>query len=326
MSPHGQAPTALDEVRAACAAVAAVATHVQIDTAKLADYAAALPFDSLQAATFDPQYHFHGDPADTVAYILTLDAINFGSGYFPFLHKRPDLSGYFTIAAALTDHFRQHGPLTAPALAALTADDCQRIFEQPIDGGPIDELMAYFAVALNEMGHYLLDQFDGQPTALVESANHSAARLVGILAARPAFRDVATYRGQAVPFYKRAQIVAADLVLAFDGAGPGAFDDLDQLTIFADNLVPHVLRVDGILRYDATLTAQLAADELLPAGSEEEVEIRAAAIHAVELLVAACRDQGRAVSARELDYLLWHRGLAPHYRELPRHRTRTIFY
>jgi hypothetical protein len=326
MSPHDQAPTALDEVRAACAAVAAVATHVRIDTGGLAEYAAALPFESLQAATFDPQYHFHGEPADTVAYILTLDAINFGSGYFPYLRKRTDLSGYFTIAAALTDHFRQHGPLTAQSLATLTADDCRMIFEQPVDGGPIDELMAYFAVALNELGHYLLDQFDGQPTALVASANHSAARLVGILAAMPAFRDVATYRGHSVPFYKRAQIVAADLALAFDGAGYGAFADLDQLTIFADNLVPHVLRVDGILRYDTALAARLAADELLPAGSEEEVEIRSAAIHAVELLVAACREQGRAVTARELDYLLWHRGLAPRYREVPRHRTRTIFY
>ena len=326
MSPHAQARTPLDEVRAACAAVAAAATHVQIATARLAGYAAALPFESLQAATFDPQYHFHGAPADTVAYVLTLDAINFGSGYFPYLRKRPDLSGYFTIAAALTDHFRQHGPLTAPALSALGADDCRKIFDQPTDGGPIDELMAHFATALNELGRYLLDRFDGRSTALVASANRSAARLVGILAAMPAFRDVATYRGQPVPFYKRAQIVAADLALAFDGAGLGTFDDLDQLTIFADNLVPHVLRVDGILRYDAALTARLAADELLPAGSAAEVEIRATAVHAVELLVAACRDGGRAVSARELDYLLWHRGLAPHYREVPRHRTRTIFY
>ena len=50
-------------------------------------------------------------------------------------------------------------------------------------------------------------------------------------------------------FYKRAQIVPADLALA----GVAEFDDLDRLTIFADNLVPHVLRVDGVLAYDAEL-------------------------------------------------------------------------
>ena len=54
-----------------------------------------------------------------------------------------------------------------------------------------------------------------------------------------------------VPFYKRAQLTAADLSLAFDGKGLGSFEDLDQLTIFADNLVPHVLRVDKVLLYEA---------------------------------------------------------------------------
>ncbi len=92
-----------------------------------------------------------------------------------------------------------------------------------------------------------------------------------------------------MPFYKRAQLAAADLALALDGAGPGAFDDLDRLTIFADNLVPHVLRVDGVLRYDDTLAARVAAGELLLPGEPSEVEIQAAAVHAVELLVAACR-------------------------------------
>ncbi len=83
--PPGDTPP--DAVRAACAAVAAAATLVRIDTAGIADYAAALPLDTLPAATFDPRYHFRGDPGDTVAYVLTLDAINFGSGYFPRLRQ-----------------------------------------------------------------------------------------------------------------------------------------------------------------------------------------------------------------------------------------------
>ena len=43
-------------------------------------------------------------------YMLTLDAINFGSGWFPTLRKRPGCSGYFTVAWALADHFRCDGP------------------------------------------------------------------------------------------------------------------------------------------------------------------------------------------------------------------------
>lgn len=316
----------LDEVRSACAIVVAEATHVRIDAARVSDYAAALPLDTLGAATFDPQYHFHGEAADTVAFILTLDTINFGSGYFPHLRKRPGLSGYFTIASALTEHFRAHGPFSALALCTITTADCRTLFGQVPDGGLVDELMGYFAEALNELGRYLLEHFSGEPAALVASAEQSAARLVALLSALPAFRDVAIYRGILVPFYKRAQLVVADLALALGGKGLGAFADLDRLTIFADNLVPHVLHVDGVLQYDTALEARIAAGELLPAGAAEEIEIRAAAVHAVELLVAACRAQDRQVTARELDYLLWHRGLAPRYRALPRHRTRTIYY
>lgn len=313
-------------VRAACAWVAAEATQVRIDAARLPAYAAALPLATPGADAFDPRHHFLGAPEETAAYVLTLDAVNFGSGYFPHLRKRPGLPGYFTISSALADRFRAPGPLTARELAAITPDDCRAIFGQGRDGGPIDELMALFATAWNDLGRHLADRHAGRFTGPIAAAGGSAARLVALLAAIPSFRDVASYRGRPVPFYKRAQIVAADLTLAFGGTGLGAFGDLDRLTIFADNLVPHVLRVDGILRYGDALAARLAAGEPLAAGSPEEVEIRAAAVHACELLVAACAAQGRPTTARELDFLLWNRGQAPLYRGLPRHRTRTTAY
>ena len=98
------------------------------------------------------------------------------------------------------------------------------------------------------------------------------------------------------------------------------FADLDRLTIFADNLVPHVLRMDGVLVYDPALAARIDAGELLEPGPEER-EIRACAVHACEPIAAdwACR---RAM----LDMWLWNRGQQPHYKAVPRHRTRTVFY
>ena len=55
------------------------------------------------------------------AYLLTLDAINFGSGWFPTLRKRPGCSGYFTVAWALADRFRERGPWSNAELAAIEA-------------------------------------------------------------------------------------------------------------------------------------------------------------------------------------------------------------
>jgi hypothetical protein len=316
----------LDEVRSACGWVADQASSVRIDQGSLAAYAASLPVEQIRTAAIDPALHHLGHGDDTVAFFLTLDAINFGSGYFPHLRKRPGLSGYFTVAAALTDHFRAHGPFSAAALARLTAADCAAVFGQ--DGGDpaVGELMRLFAEALNELGRYLEERFGGSFVALVESAGGKAERLVAVLAGMPFFRDVQPYRGRGVPFYKRAQLTAADLALAFAGDGPGRFDDLDRLTIFADNLVPHVLRVDGVLAYDEGLAARIDRGEPIPPGSPEEVELRAGAVHAVELLKAELRRQGHAVTAMGLDYLLWTRGHAPRYKARPRHRTRTVFY
>jgi hypothetical protein len=98
--------------------------------------------------------------------------------------------------------------------------------------------------------------------------------------------------------------------------------DLDRLTMFADNLVPQVLRIDGILRFDPELVARIDREELIEHGSPEEVEIRACAVQAVELLVAA---RPGAVAA-EIDEALWLRGQQPHYKASPRHRSRTTAY
>ena len=316
----------LDQVRAACKAVAGQARHVQINYDRISAYAASLPLEQVRRPTHDPNTHYleHGD--DTVAFFLTLDAINFGSGYFPHLRKRPGMSGYFTIASSLMDYFEARGPLSPQRLTELTREDCAEVFGQDLNNAPICELMGLFATALNDLGRYLLDRFEGSFVALVHAASSSAERLVQLLIQMPYFDDVSSCGDLRVPFYKRAQITSADLWIAFEGQGPGYFQDLDRLTMFADNLVPHVLRVDGILWYEDDLAAQINAEQPLPAGSAEEVEIRACALHAVELLHKALHGLGHEVPAMKLDYLLWNRGQEPYYKARPRHRTRTVYY
>jgi hypothetical protein len=143
----------------------------------------------------------------------------------------------------------------------------------------------------------------------------------------PFFNDVEPYHDLNVHFYKRAQLTAADLSIALKGKGFGFFRDLHEMTMFADNLVPHVLRMDGILVYDENLAARIDSDELIPSGSPEEVEIRACALHAVELMAKSLKEAGHDISPVGLDYVLWNRGQKPYYKKVkPRHRTRTVFY
>jgi len=278
------------------------------------------------SSPLNPIDYYVGAPEDTAAYILTLDAINFGSGYFPYLAKRPGCSGYFTIAMSLRENWESEGPWDAGQLASTSADDCARVMGQDLDVPEVAELMSLFSRALNDLGEFLLKRFDGDPTGPIVAANRSAARLAEILIEMPLYRDVSHYLGFEVPFYKRAQLTSADLAAVFKAEGYGAFADLDQLTIFADNLVPHVLRREGVLVYDPALAARIGAGELLEAGSPEEVEIRAAAVHAVECCLSLMRNYGVKLTARQLDTVLWTRGQLPAMKAHPRHRARTTNY
>lgn len=316
----------LDRVRGMCKNVANQASYVHINYQKIPDYAVSLLPELGTVPALDPCSHYANGADTTMAFIIILDSINFGSGYFPHLWKREGRSGYYTIASSLTNLFVNGGGLTASKLKEISASDCAEIFGQGMDDPAIAELMLLFSRAMNDLGSYLLQRFEGSFSRVVAEAGHSAARLIDILRQMPLFVDEERYRGIDVPFYKRAQITASDLAITFGGAGPGYFYDLDQLTIFADNMVPHVLRVDSILTYDSDLLERITRQELIAAGSEEEIEIRACAVHAAELMVEALGAQGKKVISQQLDNALWNRGQKAEYKKIPRHRTRTTNY
>jgi Queuosine salvage protein len=304
----------LADLRSACAAVADRARYVRVERDRTSAYVATLPLD-LPAGDLDPAAHLtEGSREQLAAFWLTLDAINFGSGWFPTLRKPGGRSGYFTIATALRDRFVAHGPWPASELAAIEPREVAAALGQD----PGHELMALFAAGLNDLGRHVATEHDGRFAAVLEATGSSAVALIERLETWGSFADTSRYDGLAIPFLKRAQIAAADLARA----GVAAFRDLDRLTMFADNLVPHVLRLDGLLTYDPALVARIERGELIEHGSPEEVEIRACALHAVEL-IASERASARPA---DIDYLLWHRGQEPRYKAIPRHRSRCTAY
>jgi hypothetical protein len=256
-------------------------------------------------AGLDPELHLLDARAEDVArYVLVLDAINFGSGWFPTLRPDGGESPTDAFARRLTDHARTHGaPWTATEMRALDAAAVARVLDQD----PAHELMSLYAQALNQLGGWL-----GSRGALevIDEAGGSADRFARVLADGMSFFDD---RG----FYKRAQITANDLVLA----GVASFPDVDRLTVFADNLVPHVLRTDGVLDYAPELAEIVDGGRELPAGGAMEREIRACAVHACELIARRL-----GTPPRTLDNWLWNRARQPPYSDRQAHLTRTVFY
>src|SRR4051812_38651599 len=289
------APMPLSEsVRAHCAAVMDEARWVRIDDAALD----ALPAGGI--AGLDPDLHFlDGTPEEIARYLLVLDATNFGSGWFDALG-----TGTQALTRCLTEHARERGGTwTAAELRSIAPAELAAVLGQD----PAHPLIELYAEALRQLGEWL-----GERGALgaIAAAAGCAQRLAAQLAAgMPFFDDTG--------FYKRAQIAANDLALA----GVAEFEDIDRLTVFADNLVPHVLRLDGVLVYADALAAHVDAGRPLPAGGGMERELRAACVVACERLA------GRfGVPPRTLDNWLWNRGERPPYSERPAHRTYTVFY
>jgi len=251
----------------------------------------------------DPGSHFLEGEDDAVAlYVLALDAVNFGSGWFPALERQPGGFGYAVVAHRLAARFRAAEPWTSEDLRGLEPAGASDLFGVPV-GHPLASL---FAQALRELGDFLAGR---SALDVIASAGGSAETLATELA-----EGMAMWRDAG--FYKRAQIAASDLALA----NVARFEDLDRLTIFADNLVPHVLRTDGALRLEPGLAAHLDAGKLLASGHQER-ELRAAAVVAGERLAHRL-----GVTERDLDGMLWQRGQDARYAQPPPHRCRTIFY
>jgi hypothetical protein len=305
----------VDDIRGACEWVAGRAQHVRIREDEIGAYARSL-HPPAEGARLDPELHLLDGPLDArAAFFLTLDAVNFGSGWFPTLRKPPGLSGYATLAASLRRRFAEQGPWSPDELARIERAEVAAVTGQD----PGHDLVRLWTDSLQGLGERVAGEHENDWLDVVAAAGGSAVGFVEMLADWRSFGvDVSEYYGRPVPFFKRAQLAAADLHLA----GVIDFRDLDRLTLFADNLVPHVLRLDGVLEVDPGLTARIDAGELLEHSSPEEVELRACSVHAVELIVG----ERPELTAQAVDHLLWNRGAGARYKSVERPRCRCMAY
>ena len=283
-------------------------------------------------ALWNNHYHFNDGTERTVNWVLVLDTLNFcfwaekDQPRWSIDYNGEILNGYWAEAAALKRAVEEGIPLwDAEHLSTTPYATVANIFR----GTPTSPLIPLFEQRvhnLHETGRVLLKRFRGQFATAIEQAQGSAVQLALLLAQHfPSFQDVASYCNQQVRFFKRAQICVADLHSTFGGKQWGAFTDIDQLTIFADYKLPQVLRQYSIIEYSSSLAGKVDSQELLTAGSEEEIEIRAATIWACELLRRSMLQLGYSMSAAEIDQRLWLLGQQL-TEARPYHRTRTIHY
>ena len=275
-------------------------------------------------------YHFCDGTGVTAEWIFVLDTVNHcfwpeaGSPLWTVHYGNEALSGYWALAASLKRAMDEKIPIyQARILSTLDSQTLAHIFR----GSGEIPLFQERLTNLRQAGRVLMDRFQGSFIHVLEEAGGSAVELVHLLGTEFAsFDDTATYYGNKVYFFKRAQLLVHDLWTTFSGDTWGNFVDLEKLTAFADYKLPQVLRHLGIIRYEPKLAEVIQRLELIPAGSPQEVEIRAATIWAVELLRQELSRRGQERTSAQLDCWLWHLGQDPAFKVRPYHRTITIFY
>ena len=272
-----------DDVREHCATVAASARDVRID----AD--AEIELDGV--AGLDAQLHFlDGTPEDVARYILILDAINFGSGWFGELDTSTD-----ALTARLTAHARDHGPWTEAELRALDATTVGAT----LGLDPAHPLTQLYAEALNQLGAFL-------PVELGDSAEAFAQRLT----AMPYFAD----RG----FYKRAQIAANDLQLAgvadFPDVGPA-----DRCSLTTSSRTCCASTASCTTRTSSPLASTAG-------GAARRRPIRAGAARLRRPRLRSARAPAPAVAPARAGQLALEPRPAAAVHERPAHITRTVYY
>ena len=321
----------LAAVRESAAWVCAEARHVKLNAEAVAALAGEVAAQAKDHPVLEggaeggvgwgEEIHFvSGSEAAVVQYLFVVDALNFCFW--------PSEGGweYEDLSTALKRALEEDAEvLSADRLAHMSEEALCRLL-----GGRALPNMPARVEHLRQVGACLQERWSGSAAAMVRACDGSAGRLVDmIVTSFPGFQDHLQYKGREVCFYKRAQILAGDIWGALKGKGLGAMHDVEQLTMFADYRVPQILEARGVLEYSQALKKRIMDKEELPQGGEEEVEIRAATVHAVEELKRVLRDaHSMNIMSIKIDWYLWEEGerqdragtLPPH------HRTLTTFY
>lgn len=211
---------------------------------------------------------------------------------------------------------QQSEKLKPETLAEISFEEVRKLFRSS-NGGDIPLLEKRWE-NLKEAGQVLVDKFGGNFSNVLDGADGDAVQLVKIIYENfSSFRDISQYQGREVYLLKRAQICAYDLSLNMENG----LRNVGQLTAFADYKLPQMLRKFGVISYAPELANKIDSYVLLPAGSGEEVEIRANTIWAVELI----RQRLQKYPAVQIDNALWLLS-QDQSNVMPYHRTYTIYY
>ncbi|CAN8065225.1 unnamed protein product [Agarophyton chilense] len=294
-------------------------------------------------------------------WIFLVDTLNFcfwtprAVEPFTVLYKSTPYTGYWALCAAVNRAIDEQIPITDPHF--MTTVDHQTLSHifRSATSTPIP-LLEQRVHVLNQAGHVLETNFNSSVLFLIQSAHASSQKLIQLLVSNFQSYDdsfpfdaLSTSESYQLPateqsrppklcFFKRAQILVADIWACFASSNKHHFDDIHQLTMFADYRVPQILVWLNALKYTDSLMSDLKSQLELQSGSRREIEIRACSIHAVELIrnelqllqsqTVVQQHNPVQINSVLIDFLLWDYATAhkDKLNQVPIHHVKSVYY
>ncbi|KAJ1891713.1 hypothetical protein LPJ66_006763 [Kickxella alabastrina] len=278
--------------------------------------------------------------------IALLDLLQIGSGFRGELHEASDRGASDTVNFGCMSMHISQTQVDAKGLQALSLGDVAQHFGIPLFGKerPMTEgntaVMVSEASTLRPLAEIILGTLHDTGRRLEQAGflsladfvikvcaeRSTAAHLVAkLVTAFPSLRDATEINGEPVYLFKKAQLLAYDIYQRFGKTDPKfAFPDINDLTLFADNVVPAMLQHHGLITPSHVISVKIESGKDLTL--EEATAMRAASIVVAQEVVDYVNNNTECkftcgdipVSQATLDNFWWQEGKEPELRAIPR--------
>lgn len=275
-----------------------------------------------------------------IEFLGVINSVNFCFTDFN-THKKFDIeypegsgkiwSGAFGMTMCFKRALEESIPVLDPRfLMHLTEKDIKHVFRHKTTPIP---MFHDRVVNLRNVGRVLYDNY-GSFANIFKENDFKFHRIVHYLTTGfRSYLDESFYHGRYIQFNKRAQLFPMmyhGRALS-SGGGLQPIRDPEKFGPVADYELPKILRMFGAIHYSPELAAKVDGGLVIPENSEEEIEIRAMTVVAMEQLLnyinlGRQEKQLKEITMAELDYAVWNMGRGPEYKALRHHYTYTTAY
>lgn len=266
---------------------------------------------------------------ESVMFSIIANAINFsywGNPKWTIMYENNYYDGAFGMIYSIKNAIKNGYDILNPKyLENISETDFEKIFK----GNVQIPLLAERVKVFNEIGTVLNSKYDGKALNVLKTSNYDSVKLLDMLTTDfpYSFDDKSIYNGEVIYFYKKAQLFIYDLFCLYKtNKISNEITNYDKLTMFADYKVPQMLRKLGVTEYSEHLSNLVDNSIELESGSKEEIEIRANAIWAIELIKKELNKKFNNIASADIDFSLWKISQNKSPEDKPYHKCRSAWY